>query len=140
MKVPQAFSYFGGKSRVAHEIWKRFGHVSIYLEPFAGSAAVLLSCPYTIQTEILNDKYSLITNFFRAAKYAPKQTARYARNLISETELHAIQDYLISQKDLLTKKLEDDLEYFDPPQALRLQKWGGLILVVLRECKLHLFP
>lgn len=129
MKIPQAFSYFGGKNRIAYEIWERFGKINIYIEPFAGSAAVLLNSPYIVKLEILNDRYSLITNFFRSAKYAPNKTAKYAKNLVSETELHAIQDYLISQKDLLTKKLEDDLEYFDPKIAglwvFGLNSWMG---------------
>jgi DNA adenine methylase len=129
MKIPQAFSYFGGKSRIADQVWKRFGNISIYIEPFAGSASILLNSPYIVRTEILNDKYSFITNFFRSAKYAPNKTAKYAQNLISETELHAIQDYLIKQKDSLTKKLESNLEYFDPKIAglwvFGLNSWMG---------------
>ena len=43
MKAP--FPYFGGKSKVAGEVWRRFGDVPNYVEPFAGSTAVLLKRP-----------------------------------------------------------------------------------------------
>jgi site-specific DNA-adenine methylase len=36
------FPWFGGKSRIAHLVWERFGDVAHYIEPFAGSLAVLL--------------------------------------------------------------------------------------------------
>lgn len=38
-------AYFGGKSRIASEVWARFGDVTSYIEPFFGSGAVLLSRP-----------------------------------------------------------------------------------------------
>jgi hypothetical protein len=39
------FPYFGGKSRAAHLVWAAFGDVPNYVEPFAGSLAVLLGRP-----------------------------------------------------------------------------------------------
>ena len=39
------FPYFGGKSRVSALVWDIFGDVPNYVEPFAGSAAVLLGRP-----------------------------------------------------------------------------------------------
>ena len=36
------FPYFGGKWRAAGRIWEALGDPSGYVEPFAGSAAVLL--------------------------------------------------------------------------------------------------
>lgn len=45
--VPSApFPYFGGKSLVAGHVWDAFGgDVRNYVEPFAGSLAVMLACP-----------------------------------------------------------------------------------------------
>jgi hypothetical protein len=43
LKAP--FPWFGGKIRAAHLIWPRFGDVPNYVEPFAGSLAVLLRRP-----------------------------------------------------------------------------------------------
>ncbi len=39
------FPYFGGKASVAGEVWRRFGDVDNYVEPFCGSCAVLLARP-----------------------------------------------------------------------------------------------
>ena len=36
------FPYFGGKARAAPEVWRRFGDVKNYVEPFFGGGAVLL--------------------------------------------------------------------------------------------------
>ena len=39
------FPYFGGKRRAAPIIWAALGDPGGYVEPFAGSAAVLLARP-----------------------------------------------------------------------------------------------
>ncbi len=44
-KLKAPFPWFGGKSRVAHLVWERFGDVGNYVEPFAGSLATLLGRP-----------------------------------------------------------------------------------------------
>lgn len=52
------FPYFGGKARVASDVWSRFGDVSNYCEPFFGSGAVLLNRPPSARdhtTETVND-------------------------------------------------------------------------------------
>lgn len=43
LKAP--FPWFGGKSKIANEVWRRFGDVPNYVEPFFGSGAVLLGRP-----------------------------------------------------------------------------------------------
>lgn len=43
--VRAPFPWFGGKSRAADLVWARFGNVPNYVEPFAGSLAVLLARP-----------------------------------------------------------------------------------------------
>ena len=45
MTLKSPFPYFGGKRKVADEIWRRFGAVANYVEPFFGSGAVLLARP-----------------------------------------------------------------------------------------------
>jgi DNA adenine methylase len=47
-----------------------------YVEPFAGSLAVLLARPHAPKIETVNDKDGLISNFWRAVKYAPDEVAR----------------------------------------------------------------
>ena len=39
------FPYFGGKRKAAETVWPAFGRVDNYVEPFAGSAAMLLAAP-----------------------------------------------------------------------------------------------
>ena len=41
--IQQPFPYFGGKRTVAPEIWRRFGDVRNYVEPFFGGGGVLLN-------------------------------------------------------------------------------------------------
>ena len=58
MKAP--FVWFGGKRRVAPEVWAALGDVPNYIEPFAGSLAVLLGRPHdmsngTRRAETVND-------------------------------------------------------------------------------------
>ena len=54
MKAP--FPYFGGKARVSALVWQHLGEVDVYVEPFYGSGAVHLSCPYGARPkEVVND-------------------------------------------------------------------------------------
>ena len=50
------FPWFGGKSKIAPEVWRRFGPVRNYVEPFMGSLAMLFLRPAPITgTETVND-------------------------------------------------------------------------------------
>ena len=57
LSLSAPFPYFGGKRRAAPIIWQALGDPSGYVEPFAGSAAVLLARPpfKGRRTETLND-------------------------------------------------------------------------------------
>ena len=39
------FPWFGGKALACETVWAAFGQVDNYVEPFAGSAAMLLGAP-----------------------------------------------------------------------------------------------
>lgn len=58
MSVTAPFPWFGGKRRVAAEVWAAFGaDVPNYIEPFAGSLAVLLARPGGAgKIETVNDR------------------------------------------------------------------------------------
>ena len=58
--VRAPFPYAGGKSRVAPVIWQRFGDVENFVEPFAGSLAVLLARPTPGRIETVNDADALL--------------------------------------------------------------------------------
>lgn len=112
MRAP--YPYFGGKSAVASEIWRRFGDVPMYIEPFFGSGAVLLNRPVPFDgSETVNDFDGLIANFWRAVKSDPAAVAEYADNPVNENDLHARHAWLVGVKDTLAPKLEGDPEWFD---------------------------
>jgi len=113
------FPWFGGKSRVAGVVWDAFGDVPNYVEPFFGSGAVLLSRPekHKRKIETINDKDGFVSNFWRAVKLAPEETAEWADWLVSECDLHARHIWLVERKKDLTARLEGDPEYFDAKMA-----------------------
>ena len=112
-KLKAPFPWFGGKSKVADLVWKRFGKVENYVEPFFGSGAVLLGSPRVHRTETINDLDGFVTNFWRAIANDPEQTARYSDWPVNENDLHARHAWLVSQREALVPKLEGDPEYFD---------------------------
>jgi site-specific DNA-adenine methylase len=63
------FPYFGGKRSVAADVWTRLGSPAQYIEPFCGSAAVLLAAPKPASLEVINDASGFIANFWRAVKH-----------------------------------------------------------------------
>ena len=88
--------WFGGKSKVADLVWSRFGDCPNYIEPFAGSLAVLFGRPHwpfdpagPIHAETTNDLDGAVTNAWRAIQHDPEQTAVYADNPVHELDLHA---------------------------------------------------
>jgi hypothetical protein len=108
------FPWFGGKSRVAKMVWKRFGDVSTYLEPFFGSGAVFLNRPLPFDgNETVNDFDGLVANFWRALQADPAAVAKYADWPVNENDLTARHAWLVARKDTLQAKLEGDPDYFD---------------------------
>ena len=70
------FPWFGGKSRVAAEVWRRFGNPHLYIEPFFGSGAVFLARPHKVRgQEIINDWDCQVFNFWRAVRANPEAVA-----------------------------------------------------------------
>lgn len=106
------FPWFGGKSLAAPLIWRAFGNVPNFVEPFAGSLATLLARPHTPKVETVNDLDGYIANFWRATKYAPLEVAEYADWPVNEADLHARHLWLVEQQPLL-KRLVDDPDYYD---------------------------
>jgi site-specific DNA-adenine methylase len=110
--VKAPFPWFGGKSRVAHLIWDRFGNVPNYVEPFAGSLAVLLGRPHAPGTETVNDLDCYLTNFWRAVQFDPTATAAYADWPVNEADLLARHRWLDAQAEF-RERIRRDPEYFD---------------------------
>lgn len=110
------FPWFGGKSRVAVDVWQRFGDVRNFVEPFAGSLAVLLARParHTGRIETVNDIDGFVANFWRAVATDPEETARWADWPVNENDLHARHAWLVEQRGRLTSRLEGDPAFCDP--------------------------
>ena len=112
LKAP--FPWFGGKSRVAHLVWERFGDVPHYIEPFFGSGAVLLRRPHEARTETVNDLDCYVANFWRAVNKRPRAVAAYADWPINEADLHARHVWLVQQKaNGFRERMQNEPEYFD---------------------------
>ena len=114
LKAP--FPYFGGKSRVAEEVWKRFGDVKSYIEPFCGSMAVLLHKEVPVSYETVNDLDGLLTNFWRAIKFDPEGVADLAEAPSSEIDLTARHNWVFDRKERITK-MQEDPKYYDVEAA-----------------------
>lgn len=110
LKAP--FPWFGGKSRVAHLVWDRFGDVPNYVEPFAGSLAVLLSRPHAARNETVNDKDCYLSNFWRAIAIDPEAVADHADWPVNEADLHARHLWLVNQVEF-RERMKSDPDYYD---------------------------
>lgn len=115
LKAP--FPWFGGKSKVADIVWKHFGDVDNYVEPFAGSLAVLLGRPYPPKVETVNDYDSYLINFWRAVKYAPEEVAEYANWPVNEVDLTARHIWLVNTGKERLERLFGDPDYYDSKVA-----------------------
>ena len=113
------FPWFGGKSRVAHLVWRWFGaDVANYVEPFFGSGAVLLGRPGgALGIETVNDLDGYVANFWRAVRGDPDAVASYADWPANENDLHARHVWLRERGGVLARRLEGDPEYFDAKVA-----------------------
>lgn len=107
------FPWFGGKRRIASLVWERFGDVQNYVEPFAGSLAVLLGRPNVAGVETVNDKNAYIANFWRAIAAAPDLVAYHADWPVNETDHVARHAWLTARQAGLRDLMERDPEYFD---------------------------
>jgi hypothetical protein len=108
------FPWFGGKRKVAAEVWARFGAVENYVEPFFGSGAVLLGRPAPIVgNETINDLDGYVANFWRAVQRDPVAVATYADNPVNENDLHARHVWLLQQRDDLHARLDGDPAWCD---------------------------
>ncbi|MBL7997008.1 MAG: DNA adenine methylase [Candidatus Kapabacteria bacterium] len=70
----QILTYPGGKGQMTDWIISQLPKHRVYVEPFCGSAAVLLNKP-VVQMEVLNDVFSEIATLFMVLRDAPEQLA-----------------------------------------------------------------
>lgn len=116
-RLKSPYPYFGGKRKVADMVWRRFGKVANYVEPFFGSGAVLLAREGEPTTETVNDADGFVSNFWRALQAEPDKVASYADWPVNENDFHARHSWLVRQKDSMQSQLEGDPEWFDAKVA-----------------------
>lgn len=110
LKAP--FPWFGGKSRAASLIWARFGEVANYVEPFAGSLAVLLGRPTAPRIETVNDLDCYVANFWRALQADPEAVAEHADNPVNEADLQSRHIWLHRQSEF-RERMKSEFDFFD---------------------------
>ena len=82
------FNYFGGKGNSYNWIISYFPSHRIYIEPFCGSAVVLLNKPRS-EVEIINDLDDKIVNFFKVVRDNRKELEEKLKwTPYSRTECH----------------------------------------------------
>lgn len=111
-ELKSPFPWFGGKSRAAKLIWSRLGDVPNYVEPFAGSLAVLMRRPTEPGNEIVNDLNCYVANAWRATKMAPKEVAGFCDWPVNEADLHARHRWLRQQSEFRAR-MENEPEFYD---------------------------
>ena len=113
LKAP--FIWFGGKRRVASRVWEALGDVQSYVEPFAGSLAVLLGRPswHTGRVETVNDADHFLANFWRALAADPEAVAIHADWPVNESDLFARHLWLVNEGRNRIAAMESDPEFHD---------------------------
>lgn len=120
MTIAAPFPYFGGKRRAAPRIWQALGDPAGYVEPFAGSAAVLLARPSFAgrRVETLNDADGWLVNTWRAIQLSPAEVARHAWGPVAEIDYHARLAWLQQRRTPdLVAWMEGDPEAHDAKAA-----------------------
>ena len=114
--------WFGGKADAAEAVWDAIGDVDHYVEPFAGSLAVLLRRPHvanrTYHSETVNDLDGLLCNAWRAIARDPDAVADAASWPVCEADLHARHLALLAWRAAgNAERLMADPDYFDSRMA-----------------------
>lgn len=88
-------------------MWQRLGEPAQYIEPFCGSAAILLAAPRTAPLEVICDASGFIANFWRAVKHQAAAVAGWADYPVSHIDLGARHVWLMEQRERVGGYLQD---------------------------------
>ena len=123
-KLTAPFPYYGGKGRIADLVWSALGDPSLYVEPFIGSAAVLLARPLPIdfpgnRVEIINDADAFVANLWRSIQSNPRAVAQRIDHPLSEIDILARHRRLCDHraKRCMVDRVGLNAEYFDARRA-----------------------
>ena len=114
--------WFGGKADAAEAVWSAIGDCDHYVEPFAGSLAVLLRRPHpcnrTYYSETVNDLDGLLVNAWRSIQMSPDAMADAASWPVSEADMHARHLALVKWRaERQLEHLMGDPAWHDPAMA-----------------------
>jgi site-specific DNA-adenine methylase len=115
------FPYFGGKRNIAKAVWERLGNPTQYIEPFCGSAAVLLAAPKPASLEVIGDSNLYIANFWRCIRFQPEQVYVWQDYPVSHIDLDARHRWLTDPKR--TAELQAALSDADWPGDAKVAGW-----------------
>jgi len=94
-------------------VWQALGDVPNFVEPFAGSLAVLLNRPHPPGIETVNDLDAFLVNVFRALQADASAVAGWCDFPVNEAQLHAVHTWLVGQRETFTARLMGDPDYYD---------------------------
>ena len=118
------FPYFGGKSLACAEAWEAMGDPTNYVEPFAGSAAMLLGRPNVGKVETINDADGFVSNFWRAVIHDADAVAKHLDYPVNEADLFSRHSWLVRNADGLLDRLHADPDYYEARSAA-WWAWGA---------------
>ena len=101
------------KRQAVSQVWDAFGVVKNYVEPFAGSAAMLIGAPVGKRIETINDADGFVANFWRAIAKCPGDVAHHADWPCNEVDLFSRHSWLVHHSAGLTERLSADPDWFD---------------------------
>ena len=84
-----------------------------YVEPFAGSLAVLLARPTEPKIETVNDLDCHVANFWRAVQADPESVEKWCDWPVNEADLHARHLWLVQGLPAHRERMMTDPDYFD---------------------------
>ena len=125
------FPFFGGKARVAPQVWAHLGDPECYIEPFAGSLAVLLDRPTPARVEIAVDLDGLLLNFWRTIKYRWTDMNQYLMGAVSEIDAYSKHAALLDSRVAVNEKLRSRPGVVQP-DARCMVVGGHLVLARVR--------
>lgn len=130
------FPYFGGKRSVTSLVWERLGRPKQYIEPFAGSAAMLLGAPEPASLEVIGDQNFYVANFWRCIKFRPRETYEWQDYPVSHVDLDARHRWLTQPERTaaLVAALADP-EWPGDPQIAGWWVWGLCAWIGSRWCE-----
>ena len=126
------FPIHGGKYEWRHIVWDRLGQdLDGYLEPFAGSIAMLLTAPRPARREVICERDLYICNFWRAMQADAAAVARYADRPTFHADFRAAGKWMLDWAAQVKAERKDlRFDWYDV-KAAGLWAWGQSLSIGL---------